>query len=283
MLVGDVWELYRRECSDDILFWKRQELAHRHLKALDGILVDNLRPSVIREATKGLAKLSSSTIRRDLQALIAAINTAWKCGQITNKPYIELPKESAPRKQWITWDQMGVVRNEARKFGQWMEMYCMLLCNTGQRSGAVISLRWKDVDLDGRCIYFSANRKSRQKCVADVAMNDDLYEYMMANRVLDGEKLVVAQNGRRPMSLNYQWRKLMVAAGLPTTITPHIIRHSVATNLVSSGVPILRVSKLLGHSSSVITEKVYAKFTPEFTKETVNAIRINGNSDRPRA
>jgi len=105
----------------------------------------------------------------------------------------------------------------------------------------------------------------------------------MANRVLDGEKLVVAQNGRRPMSLNYQWRKLMVAAGLPTTITPHIIRHSVATNLVSSGVPILRVSKLLGHSSSVITEKVYAKFTPEFTKETVNAIRINGNSDRPRA
>jgi integrase len=178
---------------------------------------------------------------------------------------------------------MGVVLNEAHKFGQWMEMYCMLLCNTGQRSGAVISLRWKDVDLDGRCIYFSANRKSRQKCVADVAMNDDLYEYMMANRVLDGEKLVVAQNGRRPMSLNYQWRKLMVAAGLPTTITPHIIRHSVATNLVSSGVPILRVSKLLGHSSSVITEKVYAKFTPEFTKETVNAIRINGNSDRPRA
>jgi len=283
MLVGDVWELYRRECGDDILFWKRQELAHRHLKALDGILVDNLRPSVIREATKGLSGLSPSTIRRDLQALVAAINTAWKCGQIKTKPYIELPKNSEPRKQWITWEQMSAVISNASKVGQWMEMYCMLLCYTGQRSGAVLSLRWRDVDLDGRCIYFSANRKSRQKCVADVAMNDDLYEYLKAHRVADGDSLVVDQNEIGQASIIHRWRKLMIATGLPTTITPHIIRHSVATNLVSSGVPILRVSKLLGHSSSVITEKVYAKFTPEFTKETVNAIRINGGCDRPRS
>ena len=273
LTVREVWEIYRKECSDDILFCKRQELAHKHLSKLDPVSVEDLSPSVVREVTRKIQGLSDSTIRRDIQALIAAINVAWKMGKVKSKPHIQLPKGAEPRKEWITWTQMAETVRQAPSIGEWMEMYCMLLCNTGQRSGAVLSLRWKDVDLKGRCIYFSANRKGRQKGVADVAINDDLLNYLL-HRVQDEDELVVSDKGRRPMSLNYRWRQLMTMAGLPHSITPHTIRHSVATNLVSSGVPILRVSKLLGHSSSVITEKVYAKFTPEFTRETVNAIRI---------
>ena len=53
---------------------------------------------------------------------------------------------------------------------------------------------------------------------------------------------------------------------------PHSMRHSVASNLVSAGVPILEVSRLLGHSSTAITERVYMKLAPDFTRNASNAM-----------
>jgi integrase len=40
--------------------------------------------------------------------------------------------------------------------------------------------------------------------------------------------------------------------------TPHSTRHTYASRLLTAGVPIARVSKLLGHSSIQVTERVYA-------------------------
>ena len=50
------------------------------------------------------------------------------------------------------------------------------------------------------------------------------------------------------------------------------MRHSVATNLIAAGVPVLEVSKLLGHSNSQITERVYMKFAPSYTRNASDAM-----------
>lgn len=49
---------------------------------------------------------------------------------------------------------------------------------------------------------------------------------------------------------------------IPEKVTPHMMRHSKATHLVSDGVPIHVVSQILGHSS-VTTTEIYAKVTAE--------------------
>jgi len=280
VLVGDVWEVYRKERGDDVLFWKRQELARKHLKDLDGILVENLKPSVVKTATAGLAGLSSSTIRRDLQALVAAVNVCRKLGLINHQPYIPLPPESAPRKQYATWEQMNAILLAAQAEGGWMEMYAMLLVNTGQRSGAVLSLTWDDIDIQNQYIWFNNNKKGRQKGVSDVSMNKRLLEYLLGVSATATPGLVVRdQFGRTPRSIGHKWRRLMLKAGVPENVTPHTMRHSLATNLVRDGVPLINVSKLLGHASTSITERVYAKFSPEFTRRTVDAIRSDSLRD----
>ena len=48
------------------------------------------------------------------------------------------------------------------------------------------------------------------------------------------------------------------AAGL-TGVTPHVLRHSVATWLDEDGIPIERISKLLGHRDTRTTQRIYAK------------------------
>jgi integrase len=69
------------------------------------------------------------------------------------------------------------------------------------------------------------------------------------------------------------WGKVTIAAGLEG-VTPHTLRHTVATLLVRAGVPLIEVSKLLGHKDSRITERVYAKFSPDYLKRAIETLSI---------
>lgn len=56
------------------------------------------------------------------------------------------------------------------------------------------------------------------------------------------------------------FRRVVAAAGLdPQTWTPRELRHPFVSLLSSSGVPIEGISLLVGHASTVVTEKVYRK------------------------
>jgi site-specific recombinase XerD len=56
------------------------------------------------------------------------------------------------------------------------------------------------------------------------------------------------------------FRRVVAAAGLdPKTWTPRELRHSFVSLLSSSGVSIEDISHLVGHSSTVVTEKVIAR------------------------
>ncbi|MBC8090636.1 MAG: tyrosine-type recombinase/integrase [Pseudonocardia sp.] len=54
------------------------------------------------------------------------------------------------------------------------------------------------------------------------------------------------------------FRKVVAAAGLdPTAWTPRELRHSFVSLLSASGVRIEDISRLVGHSGTAVTEKVY--------------------------
>src|SRR5262249_36663832 len=60
---------------------------------------------------------------------------------------------------------------------------------------------------------------------------------------------------------NYVWRPLLRRAGVRYR-TLHTVRHTVASKLLEGGVPLARVSELLGHPSPAIPAKVYAHALP---------------------
>ena len=69
------------------------------------------------------------------------------------------------------------------------------------------------------------------------------------------------------------WEKILNEAKL-SDVTPHTLRHTVATQLVRDGVPLIEVAKLLGHRDSRITEQVYAKFAPDYLKNAIGKLSI---------
>jgi integrase len=83
---------------------------------------------------------------------------------------------------------------------------------------------------------------------------------------------VIQKNGKRLRDFRVTWKKIMKESGLD--ITPHILRHTVATQLAQKNVPMTQISRLLGHSSTLITERVYAKYSPEFCRQAVSHLNV---------
>jgi hypothetical protein len=59
------------------------------------------------------------------------------------------------------------------------------------------------------------------------------------------------------------FKQALERAGLDTVLRFHDLRHTFASHWVLDGGDIFRLSKILGHSSVVITQRTYAHLAPE--------------------
>ena len=79
------------------------------------------------------------------------------------------------------------------------------------------------------------------------------------------DKKIKSKNRILQTTLNEVGNKI----GLPFNLTMHIARHTFAVLALNRGVTIHMISRLLGHSSIITTEKVYAEFLPDTITEEV--------------
>ena len=148
----------------------------------------------------------------------------------------------------------------------WFTLATRLAMASGQRINAVLGLRWEQVSHG--LLDFAAGAAARQKRRGVIPILPDVQALLDA--VTDRGEYVIG--GRRRIHYHiylHQWRKVCAAAGVDGA-SPHSIRHGVATALISAGVPMLEVSQMLGHSSIAITQKVYVKFDPTYTKNAAS-------------
>jgi len=69
-----------------------------------------------------------------------------------------------------------------------------------------------------------------------------------------------------PRSIQKMIKKYAVIAGIPLTTTPHVMRHSFATDLLAKGVDLRTIQEFLGHKSISATQ-IYAHVTSKQLRE----------------
>ena len=144
-----------------------------------------------------------------------------------------------------------------------------LLYATGMRVSELVSLNLADIDTEGgyvRC--FGKGHKERLIPIHSQAARV-LKEYLAEGRphlTHDSEEKALFLN-RRGERLTRQgfWQKLKgyaKSAELGTEITPHTLRHSFATHMLSGGADLRSVQELLGHAN-ISTTQVYTHLTTD--------------------
>ena len=82
--------------------------------------------------------------------------------------------------------------------------------------------------------------------------------------------------GKLPIISNVKYNEylkiVVLAAGIDKPVSTHWARHTGATLLLNEGVPMQIVSKICGHSSTKITEQVYAKLLDETVVDALSNI-----------
>jgi integrase/recombinase XerC len=138
-----------------------------------------------------------------------------------------------------------------------------LLYATGLRVSEAAGLDLEDVDFSARMARVTG-KGGKQRIVpfgeeAEAALRD----YLPARAALrqgcddDGEPLFVNTRGGRltTRSMARLLKRRLRAAGLPAEISPHALRHTFATHLLSAGADLRSIQELLGHASLSTTQK----------------------------
>jgi integrase/recombinase XerD len=144
-----------------------------------------------------------------------------------------------------------------------------LLYATGMRASELVSLNLADIDIEGgyvRC--FGKGHKERLIPIYRQAALV-LKEYLTEARphlVRNSEEKALFLN-RRGERLTRQglWQILKgyaKEAGLEAQVTPHTLRHSFATHMLSGGADLRSVQELLGHAN-ISTTQVYTHLTTD--------------------
>jgi len=136
-----------------------------------------------------------------------------------------------------------------------------LLYTTGMRVMECINLKWDCVDRATMRIHIKDGKGNKDRIVPlTPKMKDQFLIYCKAKKltcfsthdyVFKGPK-EKGQYTRR--SVENFIKKWALVAGLKKRITPHILRHSMATHLMEAKTDVLLIKRQLGHSSLKTTE-----------------------------
>jgi integrase len=129
----------------------------------------------------------------------------------------------------------------------------MAMYQTGERIGAVLAIRWGEVDLDRHCLTFlAATRKGHTETITR-AISADLCAMMAPQRRAADSLVWPWLEGRQPLSIYPSLKVLCRSAGVPYHPF-HSIRKSTASYLKKKG---KSAKKQLGHSSEEMAEEHY--------------------------
>jgi integrase/recombinase XerC len=138
-----------------------------------------------------------------------------------------------------------------------------LLYGSGLRISEALSIRFEDAPAVGRDVVriLGKGGKERAVPVLPVAVAAIERYVSMCPYPLEaaGPLFLGAKGGPlSPRVVQLVMERLRGALGLPDTATPHALRHSFATHLLSSGADLRQIQELLGHAS-LSTTQVYTE------------------------
>lgn len=273
--IGEIADAYLADRDREALCPKRLREAWAQLAAtfrdiLPSHVTKELCRNYVRDRTRKGRPVSTGTSHTELSMLRAALRWAERERWIEHAPPVWLPQKPPPRERHLS-------RAEATKLVDAAEMphvrlFVLLALNTGARMGAILDLRWPAVDLDRKRINLSRqDGRQTRKGRAVVPINAILLPALQEAKEAALSPFVIEWGGGQVKSIKKGFGAAVKRAGV-APCTPHVMRHTAAVWMAEAGVPMPVIAQYLGHTDSRITERVYARFSPDYLSGAASAL-----------
>jgi integrase len=201
---------------------------------------------------------SISTVRRELNVLVAAANHARKWKRLTAMPSVELPHEERPdNDEEIAFFEWPVLERLIAAADGELRQFIKLAYYTAARRRSIENLTAAQVNLFRRQIILATPGKARTKKRQPIV---PIFDEIVADiATLTGNRPV----GRlfKTVSFYTPFMRLCRSLDLPEPHHPHMLRHSRATHLLQAGKSPYDVAALLGDTLKTV-EATYGHHSP---------------------
>lgn len=161
-----------------------------------------------------------------------------------------------------------------------------LIYSAGVRAAEIVSIDVHDLDFTNNAIVVRGKGSKERVVLFGQTCRAALQDYLHGERVPDvkGDALFTNRYGGRLSTRSLQkvvkrWSK---GIGLPSSVSPHTLRHSFATHLLDGGADLKSVQQLLGHES-LETTQIYTHVSIERLKDAVRKAHPKSDPDKESA
>lgn len=226
---------------------------------------------------------ASASIRRKFATLRVFLGYWVRKGVLERSPLWMISLDLAPQRSLtkvLAVDEMRCLREEAHRQliqGQWSTKEFVepsdkaflslrnvalveVLFATGIRVGELVALKLVDFrQSESTFIVQGKGSRQRMAFLPDQRSQDSVAAYARRRCQVQGadQSLFLNSRGRRlsTQGVSRTITRLAEGAGVSSRITPHVLRHTIATQLLRNGANLRVVQVFLGHSSIKTTER----------------------------
>jgi integrase len=275
---GEFGKRYMEHAKANKRSWLRDEQMLNHLSAFFGKerpLTEVTPVQIESYKIQRRSKVADSTVNRELALLKRMFNLAitWDLFLGLNPVRkVRFFREFNIGLRVLSPEEEKALLQNAIPYLQDLISFAL---NTGLRIGEIFSLRWSNVDLQKGILAVFA---SKTQTIRETPINSETRRVLEAWNLNKKNENVFynPQTGKPFVDLKTGFAIACEKSGI-SGVTWHTLRHTFASRLVNSGVDIVTVKELLGHSSISVTMR-YAHTNIESKRAAVEKLHGFGDN-----
>ena len=211
-------------------------------------------------------KAKPQTVNGYLRHIKGALSYAIEDNIIDKKPKVKMIREdkTALAERIISPDNLKAIIEAAHEKDPAFARFLTLALWTGGRRREVLGMAWQDVDLDGQRVLFTKTKGKQDRRVPLLPA---------ALVALEPHKKDIGRvfPNWHPDTASKWFHSVAASVGVKARL--HDLRHSVATYMLASGIPVQVVKEILGHAH-LSTTLLYSHNLDEATAREMQKLRF---------
>jgi integrase len=222
-------------------------------------------------------QVSRATVNKEIRTIRAGLALAVEWGAIASNPFrgvriLRVAWKEPGYLSWAEYQRLQTVIADA----EFADLVALTV-HTMMRRSEIIHLTWDDVDLARGIIHIRNRTDFTPKGMRPrlIPLNRIAWG-ILSRRVCKAPYVFINSKGRGLVggTVSRRFKAYVRKAGLSEELHFHSLRHTGASWLVQSGVPIYSVQKILGHSSPTVSQ-IYSHLDEAHLREAVEKLGAN--------